>query len=193
MPDNVCDDCGLLFDSAHDVQRHVKRGWCPENNEPPFKKQKLEVTNESDSDNNEDIEENKGYQKLWEKAKERGEDKHELIYGQYVSACETETDAKDMTKERMEHYYERSFIQLYEQLLDNYILPLRSSETHRKDIVKLMGNGWKQTVKKVLRKYKHEFQDLFEVESTDEEDGDYSEEEDSGDDSESEYILNTTE
>ena len=24
-----CDDCGLLFDSAHDVQRHVKRGWCP--------------------------------------------------------------------------------------------------------------------------------------------------------------------
>ena len=32
MPENACDDCGLLFDSAHDVQRHVKRGWCPENN-----------------------------------------------------------------------------------------------------------------------------------------------------------------
>ena len=26
----ACDDCGLLFDTIHDVQRHVKRGWCPE-------------------------------------------------------------------------------------------------------------------------------------------------------------------
>ncbi|WAR17793.1 hypothetical protein MAR_032387 [Mya arenaria] len=37
-----CDDCGLLFDSAHDVQRHVKRGWCPETREtmgePPAKR-----------------------------------------------------------------------------------------------------------------------------------------------------------
>ncbi|MCG8046492.1 MAG: hypothetical protein JAY66_12575, partial [Candidatus Thiodiazotropha taylori] len=26
---HACDDCGLLFDSTHDVQRHLKRGWCP--------------------------------------------------------------------------------------------------------------------------------------------------------------------
>ena len=25
----ACDDCGLLFNTVHDVQRHVKRGWCP--------------------------------------------------------------------------------------------------------------------------------------------------------------------
>lgn len=25
-----CDDCGLVFDSTHDLQRHIKR-WCPEN------------------------------------------------------------------------------------------------------------------------------------------------------------------
>lgn len=25
-----CDDCGIIFDTMHDVQRHVKR-WCPEN------------------------------------------------------------------------------------------------------------------------------------------------------------------
>ena len=24
----ACDDCGLLFDSVHDVQRHMKNGWC---------------------------------------------------------------------------------------------------------------------------------------------------------------------
>lgn len=27
---NACDDCGRLFDSIHDVQRHVKN-WCQEN------------------------------------------------------------------------------------------------------------------------------------------------------------------
>ena len=25
-----CDDCGLLFETMHDLQRHVKT-WCPEN------------------------------------------------------------------------------------------------------------------------------------------------------------------
>ena len=36
---NSCDSCGLLFDSPHDVQRHNKRGWCPEcNDEAPAKK-----------------------------------------------------------------------------------------------------------------------------------------------------------
>lgn len=25
-----CDDCGLVFDSTHDLQRHIKT-WCPEN------------------------------------------------------------------------------------------------------------------------------------------------------------------
>ena len=27
-----CDDCGLVFENVHDLQRHVKR-WCPENRE----------------------------------------------------------------------------------------------------------------------------------------------------------------
>lgn len=47
-----CDDCGLVFDSTHDLQRHIKR-WCPENDkrkrqlsvdyyeEPPKKKSSI--------------------------------------------------------------------------------------------------------------------------------------------------------
>ena len=38
---NSCDSCGLLFDTPHDVQRHIKRGWCAESNdEPPAKRKK---------------------------------------------------------------------------------------------------------------------------------------------------------
>ena len=25
-----CDDCGLIFENMHDLQRHIKT-WCPEN------------------------------------------------------------------------------------------------------------------------------------------------------------------
>jgi len=43
---HVCDDCGLLFDTTHDVQRHVKQ-WCPENDHG--NKRKSEDTNDLDS------------------------------------------------------------------------------------------------------------------------------------------------
>ncbi|WAR22341.1 hypothetical protein MAR_016315 [Mya arenaria] len=38
----ACDDCGLLFDLGHDVQRHVKSGWCSINREPPAKRTRTE-------------------------------------------------------------------------------------------------------------------------------------------------------
>lgn len=28
-----CDDCGLVFEDMHDLQRHVKK-WCPKNGSP---------------------------------------------------------------------------------------------------------------------------------------------------------------
>ena len=43
MADNshACDDCGLLFENVHDLQRHVKN-WCPEKEDLTLKR-KLEV------------------------------------------------------------------------------------------------------------------------------------------------------
>lgn len=40
-----CDDCGLVFDSTHDLQRHIKR-WCPENDNG---KRKLPLDNYEES------------------------------------------------------------------------------------------------------------------------------------------------
>ncbi|XP_053403263.1 uncharacterized protein LOC123555221 [Mercenaria mercenaria] len=62
----ACDDCGLLFDSGHDVQRHVKSGWCPENKEPPSKRARTE---EDENQMDDDVEDNEGYKHLWHLAK----------------------------------------------------------------------------------------------------------------------------
>ena len=57
-----CDDCGLVFENIHDLQRHVKK-WCPEreelvvkrpredggdNDESPFKKTHIEMSKKDD-------------------------------------------------------------------------------------------------------------------------------------------------
>ena len=42
-----CTDCGIIFASPMDLQKHVKTG-CPENNEPPVKRLCVENTDEPD-------------------------------------------------------------------------------------------------------------------------------------------------
>jgi uncharacterized C2H2 Zn-finger protein len=100
----ACDDCGLLFDSAHDVQRHVKCGWCPESNEPPTKKMKTEQSELDD-----DAEENEGYQHLWHVAQSQSKDRYKKLYDQYIDDEESEDDATDMARERTQPYTEKLF------------------------------------------------------------------------------------
>lgn len=73
----ACDDCGLLFDSTHDVQRHVKRGWCPENNEHTAKRAKME---EDENEIDDDIEDNDGYKHLWDLAQGCGKNRFDKLY-----------------------------------------------------------------------------------------------------------------
>ena len=40
---NLCDDCSLLFDTSHDDQRLVIRGWCTEGQELLPKQQKVDT------------------------------------------------------------------------------------------------------------------------------------------------------
>ncbi len=169
---NACDDCGLLFDSTHDVQRHVKRGWCPENNEPPAKKMKLEEQEPWSIDDN--IEDNDGYLSLWENARSANEEKYDKFYNQFI-AEESEENAEELAEERTRPYEERTFYTKYETLLDNYWLPLETSSLHNKIIKEVKGlvaKGVGQTsaIKRAVKKYKHEFQDLFETELSEDED-----------------------
>ena len=160
-----CDDCGLLFDSAHDVQRHVKSGWCPESREPPAKRPRTEK--HSDDEPDEDIEENDGFIHLWEITQKQNKDKFNKLYDQFIDDGHNEEDSYEMATERTRPYKERLFFEKYQRLLEMYWLPLLTNTSHRTiveqiDKLRQSGVSLPSAVKRVLRKYKHEFQDLFE-------------------------------
>lgn len=178
----ACDDCGLLFDSTHDVQRHIKRGWCPENNDNlPSKKRKID---EESSEHVEDeaVEENQGFISLWQNAVESNDDRYEKMYDKFIQDGEDKESAQDLAEDRIQPYNERAFFNKYDSLLDSFIIPLQNSELHHKilqDIQSQMQKDVSTTsaIKSVLRKYKPDFKELFEIEFSDEESDDESDEE----------------
>ena len=173
-----CDDCGVLFDSTHDVQRHVKSGNCPEN----MDNNKRKHDEISDSDQEGPVEDNDAYVHLWKRAKESTEDKFDRIYNNFRSDGEDSDDAREMAGERVQPFTEKAFFSNYTMLLNNYMLPLKNNELHNQilaQINKLLSQGQNTTtaVTKVLRKHKNSFQDLFDIELSDEESEAESEEE----------------
>ena len=92
-----------------------------------------------------------------------------------------------MTEEGIRPYQEKSFLNRYSTLLETYWFPLRNSAVHQtilRQIQALVDKGVTLTsaVKRVLRKHKPQFEDLFDTEvSEDEQD---SGEESSGTDEE---------
>ena len=111
----ACDDLGLLFDSIHDVQRHVKRGWRPENTQS--KKRKME--GETDEDDW-PIEDNEAYNHLWKLAKKEVKDIFDRLYDRYLSDGENEDSAADMARDRVKPHEEKNFFQRYTTLLEVY-------------------------------------------------------------------------
>jgi hypothetical protein len=167
----ACDDCGQLFDTVHDVQRHVKNGWCPDYRDQ--KKRKHEEM--SDSDHEDDsVEDNEAYIQLWKRARESNDQQFDKIYNKFIDNGEESDTAQEMAEERIQPYNEKEFFSKYTSLIDNYILPLRNNRLHTQimsQIDKLISKGYNTTsaVTKVLRKNKNSFQDLFDMEFTDDE------------------------
>ncbi|WAQ96109.1 hypothetical protein MAR_028799 [Mya arenaria] len=165
-----CDDCGLLFDSAHDVQRHVKRGWCPEPREtmgePPAKRPRTDE--HSDDAMDVDTEENDGFRHIWEIAHKENKDKFNKLYDQYIDDGYNEEDLYEMATERTQPYKEKIFFANYQRLLEMYWLPLVTNASHRViaeqiDKLRQKGVSLPSAIKRVIKKHQHQFQDLFEL------------------------------
>ncbi|KAL4238566.1 hypothetical protein ACF0H5_003273 [Mactra antiquata] len=62
----VCDDCGQLFHTVHDVQRHFENVWCPELRGQINGHEELSYS-EQDEDT---VEDNMAYVQLWKRARE---------------------------------------------------------------------------------------------------------------------------
>ncbi|WAR05187.1 YMD3-like protein, partial [Mya arenaria] len=175
----ACDDCGQLFDTTHDVQRHVKNGWCPEHRES--KKRPHEEI--SDSEQEEPVEDNEGYVKLWKVARTHNERKYDQIYNKLIDIGEESVEAKESADDRIQPYTEKGFLGLYTSLIDRYILPLRNSRLHTQimsQVDKLISKGHSTTsaATKVIRKHRKYFEDLFDLESSEDEEEESGEESD---------------
>ena len=121
----ACDDCGLLFDTVHDVQGHVKRGWCPETTQS--KERKIE---EETNEENGPMGDNDAYNHLWKLAKKEVKDRYDKLYDRYLSDGENEDDAADMARERVKSAEEKNFFERYTTLLEVYWYPLIDSSVH---------------------------------------------------------------
>ncbi|WAR25193.1 hypothetical protein MAR_010897 [Mya arenaria] len=179
----ACDDCGQLFDTTHDVQRHVKNGWCPEHRES--KKRPHEEI--SDSEQEEPVEDNEGYVKLWKVARTHNERKYDQIYNKLIDNGEESDEAKESADDRIQPYNEKGFLGLYTSLIDRYILPLRNSRLHTQimsQVDKLISKGHSTTsaATKVIRKHRKYFEDLFDLESSEDEEKESGEESDASGD-----------
>ncbi|WAR21874.1 hypothetical protein MAR_015848 [Mya arenaria] len=173
LPENMdkgqaCDDCGQLFDSVHDVQRH-----CPEHRDQ--KKRKYEDT--TDSEQKDFVGYNEAYSQLWKRARETNDEKFENKYGKFIDNGEESDYAQEMAEERIQPYNERACFNTYTTLIDTYILPLKNSGTHQQIMAKIhkmvsYGINTTTAVTIVLRKHKPAFQDLFDTEFTEDEGSD---------------------
>lgn len=106
-----CDDCGIVFENMHDLQRHIKT-WCPENlslkrkrddkeiqeDQPPQKWIPFEPEEkEEDKENQEDD----VFNHLMKMAKEDNEKLWDRKYDKYIKKGLSREDARIQTEEKM--------------------------------------------------------------------------------------------
>ncbi|CAG2185125.1 unnamed protein product [Mytilus edulis] len=157
-----CDDCGVVLDSMHDLQRHIKH-WCPENEYLKRKRDNEDLGNESPSkkstsewikydsvsdDGSEDVnmDDNEGYKSLLHEAIDTAKDTWDTKYDKYVKE-----------------------------------VPLDESKVHS-DIVQQIQDiaendtDYETQIRRILMKKRHQFDELFDDDyfeiNTDTEDND---------------------
>ena len=175
-----CMDCGVMFNTPLDVERHIKRG-CPEadsdDDELPSKRYKSDEDHESAFDSLIDAAYNK-YDDYYE-------DKvtHLMKDGMKQRRAEHEASAALRPK------YRKALVKGYTKLLDK-MYELKFNTTHQKvieDIEDYMDDGetFRKALALSLRNNRHLLDEVLDKEETDTEDESESET-DSGDESESE-------
>ena len=91
-----------------------------------------------------------------------------------MSDGENENDAADMARERVKQAEEKDFFQRYTTLLEVYWYPLKDSSVHKSivqqiNMLREKGLSLSSAVKKVLKKNKSNFEDLFDTEISEDE------------------------
>ncbi|CAC5385559.1 unnamed protein product [Mytilus coruscus] len=147
-----CDDCGVVLDIMHDLQRHIKH-WCPENESLKRKRDNEELDNENPSkksasewveydsgsgDSSEvgdvNIDDNEGYKTLLHAAIDTAKDTWDKEYDKYVKEGMDKEDVIQRSNQKITPLVQRQFFKRYTDL-SKLIVPLDESNVHS-DIVR---------------------------------------------------------
>lgn len=190
-----CDDCGLVFENSHDLQKHVK-GWCPE--QPSIKRKLLDDENisskrmkydESDQEENGEMvpktdEETDVYTELAKWARQHNEEKRQQKVDKYDKEGLSTTAAMEKADKKLQDDDLHEFMYRYGTVI-SYILKLGGGYIHSK-IMKTVekylerNTDQQRAIRLALRKYKHYFEEYLESEDEETEE----ENEDSDDETE---------
>lgn len=164
--DSYCIECGVIFLSPWDVQRHMKRG-CPgisdnddnDDHENPKKRQKVEETDDS------------AFIELVNEAYDTLDDRYQEKVAKAMEGGASKTVAEHEVSQMLKTDYRKCLTKAYGKLL-NFYHQLESCPTHRRVIENLEkhadnGKSYDQAVKMSLRENKHLIDDLLESENND--------------------------
>ena len=172
-----CDDCGLLFENIHNLQKHVKN-WCHESSKrkrendeflnESVKKQKLDEWMHYDSDDSVDdyeSEEKKVFHDFMDKVRTYNEKEWNQKYGKYRKEGMTREEASYKSEEKMLEKDLKQFNQEYGQVI-KYILQLRRGRVHEKimdDVTDFLdeGNDKQKAINLALCKNRYLFEDMW--------------------------------
>ena len=149
-----------------------------------------------DNELDDDVAENTAFQKFWKMAKTLNKKRYDKMVDQLIKDGEDEEEALEIAEDRIRSYEEKTFFEKYGTCLDDYFISLQTSALHKtivSNVERLVSKGLKQTsaVKQSLRKYKGEFQDLFDMEFPDSEESDDENNEDESEDEEGDSEAKT--
>ncbi len=189
-----CDDCGVVFETIHDLQKHVKN-WCqeqlylkrklPEEDYVPTKRVKYESEEESDVENGD--EEDEVFMTLAEAAMENNEEEWTKKVEKYEKDGLLEAEAKEKADKKLREDDLREFMNKYAKMIQ-YFLKLRNGQLHGK-IMDTITNFMDRDIDRIkairmtLRKYKYQLEEYMDND-TDEDEESASGEEDTDSDEE---------
>lgn len=187
-----CDDCGIVFENMHDLQRHVKK-WCYENvslkrkrndeemeeDQPPQKWIPFEPEEKEDKESQEDD----VFNHLMKMAKEDNKKLWDQKYDKYIKKDLSREDARIQTEENMNSLDQKQFARKYGQLF-LYILQLENGSIHGNvmdDVRDFLSEGYseRKAIRTALNKNRHVLEEMWDTDS-DMESDEGSESEDGG-------------
>ena len=178
---HACDDCGLLFENVHDLQRHVKK-WCPEKEdltskrklpveenteEIPPKRQRMDQMTDKKYNEQEAV----AYQALLKRAKKMNKENWEEKYDEYIKRGLTKKEAKRKANAKLENENVKQFMCNY-KIIIWYLLKLRDGHLHQKVMKKVdrfleQGYNDEKAIQMAVKVFQHNLEGYLEITDTD--------------------------